>query len=55
MNNSGKLKLEWIPAAYGAIDKGVNDTSANKPKQVYPVNGIYKSGNGFAKVYKRKV
>ncbi|SEO13570.1 hypothetical protein SAMN05192574_105438 [Mucilaginibacter gossypiicola] len=55
MDNSCRLKLEWIPAAYAAIDKGVNDTPAGKPKQVHPVNGIYKSGNGFARVNKRKV
>ena len=56
MDNSCKLKLEWIPAAYAAIGKDVNDTSAGKPKQVRPVNGIYQGGNGFAKhkAYKKK-
>lgn len=55
MNNSCRFKLEWIPAAYATLDKGINDTSVGKPKQVNPVNGIYKSGNGFTKAHKRKV
>jgi len=56
MDNSCKLKLEWIPAAYSAIGMDVDDASAGKPKQVQPVNTIYQGGNGFAKhkTYKKK-
>jgi hypothetical protein len=56
MDNSCRLKPEWIPAAYSAIGKDVDDILAGKPKQVQPVSGIYQSGNGFAKhkAYKRK-
>ncbi len=55
MNNSCKLKLEWIPVAYSATDNRANDTFVAKPKQAHPVNGIYISGNGFAKAHKKKV
>jgi hypothetical protein len=56
MDNSCRLKLEWVPAAYSASGKNVNDTLVSKPKQVQPVNGIYQGGNGFAKhkAYKKK-
>lgn len=56
MDNSCKLKLEWIPAAYSAIGKDGSDTPVGKPKQVQPVNGIYQGGNSFAKhrAYKKK-
>ncbi|WEA00409.1 hypothetical protein [Mucilaginibacter sp. SJ] len=57
MDNSRKLKLEWIPAAYSGIaEHGFNDKSADKLKQTQPVNGIYQSGKGFTKhkVYRRK-
>ncbi|MDB5149840.1 MAG: hypothetical protein JWQ57_3860 [Mucilaginibacter sp.] len=56
MDNSCRLKLEWIPAAYREADKGTNDTLVGKLKQAQPLNEIYQSGNSFAKhkVYKRK-
>ncbi|WPV00627.1 hypothetical protein SNE26_02455 [Mucilaginibacter sp. cycad4] len=57
MDNSCKLKLEWIPAAYSGIaEDGINGTSADKLQQTQPVNGIYQSGKGFTKhkAYRRK-
>jgi hypothetical protein len=56
MDNSCRLKLEWIPAAYKEADRDTNDTLVGKLKQMQPVNGIYQGGNGFAKHkdYKKK-
>jgi hypothetical protein len=56
MDNSCRLKLEWIPAAYSAMGKDVNDAPVSKSKPVQLVNGIYQGGNGFTKpkAYKKK-
>jgi hypothetical protein len=56
MDNSCKLKLEWVPAAYMATDKSTNDTSVSKLRQAQPVNGIYQSNKRFVKnnAYKKK-